>query len=236
MPHAPLLLGEVAGPEIAPATDEIASAIRSIDLGGTDTLVIASPHGGSSGLYALVEGDLDAFGCRGIGAAAPVGTGVGRGLAKQWGRPTQEGGADYGVVVPLRLLDRRDAPVVPVAFREGLAAPDAVAEAASFVEALRALDPPGTIAFVASANLSAGLDERSPVPSIEGAAAADDAVLRALREDPSGLVDLAGAIEGAASCAAATLAAFGMLFGGRSCDVLAYACPFGVGYPVAVVR
>jgi hypothetical protein len=137
--------------------------------------------------------------------------------------------ADHGVVVPLRLLSPA-APVVAVAFEEGSDGDEGLALA----EAVSKLA--GTIAFVASANLSAGLTDRSPVPSLEGATDADAAVVAALRADPGGLVQLAPSLTGARSCAAPTLAAFGSLFAGRRCDVLAYEHPFGVGYAVALTR
>lgn len=129
--------------------------------------------------------------------------------------------ADHGVVVPLRLLALA-VPVVAVAFAEGTETDEGLGEAVA------SLGP--NVAFVASANLSPGLDERSPLPSLEGAAEADAAVLAALREAPERVVAPPG------SCAASTLAAFGSLFAGRPCEVLAYEHPWGVGYAVAYTQ
>lgn len=228
MPHAPLLLPEIGGDEGAP----MAGAVAAVDLSGPEVLVIASPHGRATGVYAAPSGDLDAFGPRGLGVAAAPGE-LAETVAAAWARPVLVEPVDHGVVVPLRLL-APTVPVVAVAFEEGMTAGEAVAEGAALASALSSV--PRSVVFVASANLSAGLDDRSPVPSLEGAAEADAHVLAALRDDPARLVDHATEVERAGSCAAAPLAAFGALFAGRRCDVLAYAHPFGVGYAVARAR
>lgn len=207
----------------------MAAAVRSVDLSGASAIVLASPHGPVTGVYRTPAGDLDAFGPRGLTAAADPAEDLALSLSEAWGRPLLHEGADHGVVVPLRLLSP-SVPVVAVAFEEGSDAD----EGAALAEAVSKLGE--TIAFVASANLSAGLTDRSPVPSLEGAAAADAAVVDALRGDPAGLVRLAPSLTDAASCAAPVLAAFGSLFAGRPCDVLAYEHPFGVGYAVAITR
>lgn len=228
VPHAPLLLAEVAGEARAAAGAPVREAVASIDLGDVDVVVIASPHGRATGVYASPAGDLDGFGPKGIGAVPPADPALAVQLAEAWGRPLLLEEADHGVVVPLRLLPVLDVPVVAVAFEEGAGADGARALAATLSGR--------RVAFVASANLSAGLDERSPLPSLDGAAAADDAVLSALRERPGELADLGPVLERAGSCAGAPLTAFGVLFGRRPCDVLAYEHPFGVGYAVAVTR
>ncbi len=194
----------------------MAAAVASLDFPGAEVIVLASPHGTRTGVYRVPSGDLDAFGPRGIAAEAEPGP-AGE-LARAWGRPVIDDKADYGIVVPLRLLAPA-APVVAVAFAEGSEDDDGLANAVA------SLDP--TVAFVASANLSPGLGPRSPLPSLEGAAEADAAVLTALREAPE------RAVVPPESCAAPTLAAFGALFAGRTCEVLAYEHPFGVGYAVA---
>jgi hypothetical protein len=218
----------VAGEARAAAGASIRKAVASIDLGDVEAVVIASPHGRATGVYASPAGDLDAFGPKGIGVSPPADPALAGQLAEAWGRPLLLEAADHGVVVPLRLLPALDAPVVAVAFEEG-AGPDGARALAATLSGRR-------IAFVASANLSAGLDERSPLPSLPGARAADKAVVAALREDPRALAANGDVLERAGSCAAAPLAAFGVLFAKRSCDVLAYGHPFGVGHAVAVTR
>lgn len=235
-PHAPLLLPEVAGSKNASRTGSVGHAVASLDLGRPDVVVIASPHGRSSGVYSGCAGDLDAFGPRGIEVAAETEPDVVASLAAAWGTTVVDERVDHGVVVPLRLLRAGGAAVVAISFAEGLEADEAVAEGEALAAALRDVASGTRVAFVASANLSAGHGERAPLPSIEGAAETDAAVIRCLRDEPAGLSGLAAALAAGGSCAAAPLAAFGMLFGGRRCDVLAYDHPFGVGHAVASAR
>lgn len=224
VPHAPVLLEEVAGRNSA-AGSSLRAVVGSIDL-GVGAAVIASPHGKTTGVYRRAAGGLDGLGPRGISVEASE-TPFTAALARTWGKPLLDPPADHGVVVPMKLL-RVHGPVVAVAFAEGAPDDDGLADA------LRAAGFEGT--FVASANLSAGLDERSPVPSIEGAADVDAAVVRALEHGPRDLTGMAGDLARASSCAAGPLAAFGSLFGDASCEVLAYEHPFGVGHVVAVTR
>lgn len=209
----------------AEKTAGVRAAIEAVSLDGV--VVIASPHGRRTGVYASPSGDLDGFGPRGLTVAAPGDEELARDLARAWDAPLLEEPADHGIVVPLRFL-RVPAAVVAVAFEDGSG------DGASLASALASLDRP--FSFVASANLSAGLTERAPLPSLEGAAETDEAALSALRESPESLTDLGPALVAAGSCAAPALAAFGSLFGGRACDVVAYDHPFGVGYAVAVTR
>ena len=209
-------------------------AIRDIRLPGADVVVIVSPHGATTGVYRAAAGNLDAFGPRGMAVDAPPTVDLAAAVATAWDRPLLDGLADHGVVVPLRLVDTGDTPVVAVAFEEDLAPEAAVAEGESLARALHAND--ATIAFVASAHTSAGLTEKAPLPSLPGASEADEAVLAALRSDPGELVACLDALAAAGSCSVAPLAAFALLCGARPSELLAYEHPFGVGYPVAVTR
>ncbi len=228
VPHAPLLLPEVVA---ADGTAPVREAMRSIDLRDADLIVIAAPHGRSTGIYTRTTGNLDAFGPRGIDVAKPTDAVFAQTLARSWGGRLLDAALDHGAVVPLRLLETRGAPVVAVAFREG-ALP--VEEARRLARAVTAAADGRRIAFVASANTSAGLSERAPLPSLEGAAAVDRCVLRALRERPGDLPACADDLVRAGSCGAGPLAAFGFLFPEEKCSVAAYERPFGVGYAVAV--
>ncbi|HYP22300.1 MAG TPA: hypothetical protein VEV43_01895 [Actinomycetota bacterium] len=214
-------------PEIGGAGTAATKATAGLDLAGAETIVIASPHSTRTGVYKAARGDLDAFGPRGIDVSAETDAEAVEALAARWGRPVLDAPADHGIVVPLRLIEP-SVPVVTVAFAEGAdaAEPEGLADAVSSLG--------GAVAFVASANLSAGLTERSPLPSLPGAAEADAAVLDALRQDPAALAHVD--FESAGSCAAPVLATFGSLFAGHPCDVLAYEHPFGVGYAVARTR
>lgn len=214
-------------PEVGGAGTAATKAMSELDLAGAETIVIASPHGTGTGVYRMPGGNLDAFGPRGIDVSAETDAEAAETLAARWGRPVLDAPADHGIVVPLRLIEA-SAPVVAVAFAEGAGA----AEGEGLADAVSSLG--GAVAFVASANLSAGLTERSPLPSLPGAAEADTAVLDALRHDPAALANVD--FERAGSCAAPVLATFGSLFAGCPCDVLAYEHPFGVGYAVARTR
>lgn len=225
VPHAPLLLPEVAGPANASRTEALAAAVASVDLSGVDVVVIASPHGTSAGVYADPAGDLDAFGPRGVRVDPSTDEALVRALAAAWGLPVLDVPADHGVVVPLRLLSI-EAPVVAISLDD----------AEEFAGALQRCAGDRAVAFVASANLSAGLGPAAPLPSLDGAEEADAAVLEALRTDPGLLARQGPVLERAGSCAAAPLAVFGSLFAGRPCEVLSYDAPFGVGHVVAVAR
>ena len=228
VPHAPLLLEAVAG---RPVAHRVVAAAQGLAFPPADVLVVASPHGRATGVYLGASGDLDAFGPPGVSATAAPEPGFARELAGAWGRPLLDEPVDHGVVVPLLLLDAT-APVVAVAFAEGLDAETAIAEAEGLVHALDAAGR--TVVFVASANTSAGLTERSPVPSIPGAAEAEADVLEALQSDPGDVTALLPAMARAGSCAAGPLAAFSSLCRGRRCELLAYEAPVGVGYAVAI--
>ncbi|MDQ3913724.1 MAG: hypothetical protein M3323_00105 [Actinomycetota bacterium] len=221
----------MAGRGVAPAVTGVA---RSLSFREAQVVVVASPHGAATGVYAAPCGDLDAFGPRGIDAAAATDPSFVHALAERWGFPVLDAPADHGIVVPLRLLGTGSTPVVAVTFEEGLGTGEAVAEAESLAAALTGASE--TIAFVASANTSAGLTERAPLPSLPGAAAADDALLDALSTDPRLVPACLPALARAGSCAAGPLAALAIVLGTRPCDVLAYEHPAGVGYLVAVAR
>ncbi|MFN2588715.1 MAG: hypothetical protein ABR613_11440 [Actinomycetota bacterium] len=226
-----MLLEEVAGRAAAPA---VSAAARGLRFPQDARILLASPHGAGTGVYAAPRGDLDGFGPRGISVAATADRSFARDLAGAWERPLLDEPADHGIVVPLRLLDTGDAPVVAVAFEEGLDAAAVVDEAKALVAGLDGVR--GPVAFVASANTSAGLGDAAPLPSLPAAAAADAAALDALRRDPRLLVPLLPDLAAAGSCAVGPLAALALLLGDRPCDVRAYEHPAGVGYAVAATR
>ncbi len=233
MPHAPLLLREVAGNRV-PA---IADAVRSLQLGDPDVVVVISPHGDRSGVYRRATGCLDAFGPRGITVDAPTDESVVEKLAAEADLPVLEEEADHGVVVPLRLLDTGGAPVVAVTFAEGgHDLRTLFAEAAAVARALP-LAATGTTAVVFSVNTSAGLSDRSPLPALPRARDVERAVLDALREDPARLSDRLPVLDrDAGSCGAAPLATAAALFSRTPFGLDAYEHPFGVGYAVASTR
>jgi aromatic ring-opening dioxygenase LigB subunit len=221
-------LTEVAGKVVAP---DVIEAARGLSLGDPSIIVLASPHGRATGVYASPAGDLGPFGRSDVAASAPTDRGVVAELARAWGRPVLDAPADHGIVVPLRLLGPRDVPVIALTFEEGREAAATTGEAETLAGALG--EVAGTVAFVASANTSAGLTERAPLPSLPGAEAAEHALLDALESDPRRVPSCLPALTEAGSCAAGPLAALSFLLGDRRCKVLAYGHPVGVGYAVA---
>ena len=218
VPHAPLLLPELESPEVADAARSVREAVRTIDFGDADLLVVVSPHGPETGAYEDLSGDLSTFGVDGVEVNAITSAVPGLGAVKQ--------PVDHGVLVPLRLLSW-NGPVAGVCFAEEGGVRDVVpVERAISSVAER-------VGVVVSANLSAGLTPRAPLTEIEGAAAAEKDMVEALRSDVGSLLHGARALPG--SCSASTLMWMGRLFGGRAAQVLAHEWPVGVGYLVAEV-
>lgn len=236
VPHAPLLLPQVTGPETASAGTTIREALSEIDPGAADVVVILSPHGRETGVYESPRGSLDEFGYNNVGVELNKNPELNASLAEAWGRPLLQHPIDYGIFVPLILWEPKEKPVLPISIvavtvSESASEDDAV----SFCEALRSIDSDRRVLFVASANGSAGLSPRAPLTQIEGARELEDRLLEALEGDPAGIEDAARALGAdAGSCGVGPLIAFARLFAGRSSRVLAHEAPVGVGYTVAV--
>lgn len=212
VPHAPLLLPEIAGPEVAAAAGSIGDAIRSIDLGEADAILLLTPHAPTAGVYRAKKGDLSGFGVSDVEVSLKAHPR----LAKSLGLPTVDGPLDHGVVVPLR-IGGWDLPVVAIGVEEGMS-----------IEPGSDID----VAVVASVNGSTGLSARAPSMEIPGAARAQEDFMAALERDVSAAARLY--LPGA--CGPVVLGAFADAFAGRRADVLAYEAPVGVGYVVAQVR
>jgi len=241
LPHAPVLLPEISGERAARVTHTLRVAARSIEFDDADVVVLLSPHGPASGVYGKVRGSLEAFGLPGVATDRATDPALLSRLARAWGRPVLPGPVDHGVVVPLA-LGSFSGPVIAAAVAEatGPAGPHgdgAAAQGGAFAEALSELAQGCGVAFVASANTSAGLTQAAPLSELEGAKAAEKRLLRALAQggDSVGEAALRAQRDGG-SCAAGPLAAFGALFEGVPAEVHAYGHPFGVGYLVATAR
>ena len=145
-----------------------------------------------------------------------------------WPKPRYQ--LDHGVLVPLLLLGGK-LPVVAAGLDEELPAEAAIEKGRAFVEALADVD--ARIAFVASANTSAGLSARAPLGLVEGAEESERTLIEVLS---TGTGDVDSALRDVAavgsSCAAGPLAAF-MTLWPRGAQVSSYERPFGVGYLVA---
>jgi hypothetical protein len=220
-----------------------------LDLGGPDLVVIVSPHGRTSGVYQDVGGSFTEFGVTGFSLDHATDAAAASDLAAAWGKPLVHDRVDHGVLVPLALLAVGNVPVVAVALQDttsdstGLApsrsaAVEAVAEdARGLAGAVEELCRERNVTFLASANTSAALNPRAPVTGLPGAQEMEERTFAALRHDVGELEDLAADLwRLGGSCAAGPLVALSRLFAGRPAAVLAYECPFGVGYPVAVAR
>ncbi|MGH2788809.1 MAG: hypothetical protein ACRDJV_13050 [Actinomycetota bacterium] len=232
LPHAPLLVPGVAGDALEPELHPIRSAARAIDFDGVDAIVVLSPHGEASGVYAQSKADLCAFGVPDSAIEWRTDDDLVRRLAAAWEVDVLDGPVDHGVAVPVA-LSRPAVPVIGACLPEGTGVSES---AMRFAQALGHSSGEATLAFVASVNTSAGLTPRAPFTELPGARAIE-ARLRTALEDDSGRVDgVVTELEAVGrSCGAGPLAVFGALFSGRAATVAAHEWPVGVGYMVATV-
>jgi aromatic ring-opening dioxygenase LigB subunit len=238
VPHAPLLLPELTSDEVAASALRIRTTCAELHFEGADAVVVLSPHAATSCVYRAARGSLDGFGVTGIGVDVPTEGTLAETLAEAWDEPLVDEPVDHGIVVALRLLEGIAAPLVCAGVEEGLGPTSEVRDRAiSFADSVLSLAEIRAIAFVASANTSAGLSPRGPLTELPGAADVERRALDALDSDSSALTELGEDLARVAgSCGAGPLIAFGRLLGGRRSRLLAYEAPVGVGYPVAVVR
>lgn len=235
VPHAPVLLPEV-NPAAAEAARPYLAAIGSLDWGSAEVVVVVSPHGSRTGVYRRVAGSLDDFGVRGMDREWPTASEELVDLARSWGSDVLDDPIDHGVFVPLVLGCAHGLPVIAVALAErpgpaGGGTPACAEKLAQVVENLGA-----RAVFIASAHTSAALSAKAPVTGLLHARATEQEALESLRGDAGSLCTTAEKLLTlAGTCSASSLAAFGHRFGGRTSEVLAYGCPFGVGYLVAAV-
>jgi hypothetical protein len=258
VPHAPLLSEWVSGREVSSACATTLGSLDAFraggryDLGRADVLVIASPHGRSTGIYATIDGSLEGFGAGLPGLEAPGDEDAAELMAAHSGLPFGAGPVDHGVVVPLLLLVGGPDPDEDGSIETEVLSPlkvppivacvqgeddDPFAFGRAVAQAATQLAKERSVAILASAHTSAGLTPRAPLTELEGARDFDDAILATLGRDAGGLADAdAAAWAAQGSCGAGPLTAFGHLFKGSAAEVLSYESPFGVGYLVAGVE
>lgn len=211
--------------------------MASLELAGVELSVLLSPHGPRSGVYHTALGSLADFGIPGVSVERDGDRAAATQLAEDWGKPMLDDRVDHGAVVPLALI--ATGPVVVASLGDytgprAAAADAAIADAAAFAAAVRSLARSRNIAFIASANLAAGLSPRAPLTELPEAAALEREVVEACATDVARLADLAPALAAqGGSCAAGPLVALAHLFAGTAAAVLAHESPFGVGYLVA---
>lgn len=236
VPHAPLLVPGVLAEPPADVADA-ATATAEVDVSGADVVVLVSPHGHASGVYAEVGGSLASAGPGGFDVGAPTDAGAVGEVAGRWGKPVLDGPCDHGIIVPMLLMDV-DAPVVAVTLAHstgpGARHPEAAAgEGRDLAAALAPLLRRRRAAVVASAHTSAAIGAAAPLPDRPAAARLEAAVLGSLAE-PAGLAAIPAALwADAGSCGAGPLTCLGLVLGGRGLSRTHYSHPFGVGYLVA---
>jgi aromatic ring-opening dioxygenase LigB subunit len=236
-PHAPLLLPEVVGEDVAAETEAVRTQLRSLSLDDADLVVVLSPHARTSGVYGSVVGTLQDFGVPGIEVQRQTDANAVRALADLWNRPVRDSPIDHGVLVPLMMLPTGEIPIVAAGIMEAQAPAsfdEAIADALTLAEAIVTFARDRSIWLVISAHTSSALTARAPLTEREEAKMVEIAVLEALRGDPSTLESSIRALwSDGGSCSPGTLAVVARVFAGRTSEVLAYQHPFGVGYAVA---
>lgn len=231
VPHAPILLPEVS-PGHAAATDSVRSALGSLSFDEVDAIVLVTPHGPATGVYQDVKGSLDDFGVAGVSLECATDPVVRDELTAAWGVPLIDEPIDHGALVPILTLSPR-VPVVVASVGENLTAENAAGAGDGLAAALASMSET-RLAFIASANLSAGIGPRAPFPDLPGAEPLERSAVLACETDVAGLAELAPELAtGAESCGAGPLTAFGRLFAGTKAEVMTHEHPFGVGYLVA---
>ena len=239
VPHAPVLLPEVASRETETTSKRVRAALAGLDWEGVDVIVIVSPHGAATGVYAPARTSLDELGVSGVDVSWPTDEDASAELARRWGQRQIHEPPDHGIAVPIAAGCASGKRVVAATIEDVVASGGAVLErslsaAAALADALRGLAEKRSVAVAASAHTSAALSPRAPLTERAEALATEERVLNGLRSDAGSLVDLARPlwVDGGA-CGVAALSVFGHLFAGRGADVVLYECPVGIGYIVA---
>jgi hypothetical protein len=239
VPHAAVLLPQLASLETRAASKAVHAALADLEWDGVDVVVIVSPHGSTSGVYAGAQTSLDDLGVSGIDVSWTPDEHTSAELARAWGRRQVNEAADHGIAVPVAAGCASGKLVVAAAIEDVVASDGSALERSlsaspALADALRALAENRSVGVVASAHTSAALSERAPLTERPDARATEERVLTGLRSDAGSLVDLARPlwVDGRA-CGVAVLSLFGRLFAGKPADVVLYDCPVGIGYMVA---
>lgn len=203
--------------------------IAKIEVPPGATLVVVSPYADETFIYAAAEGSMASFGVSDVAARFATGVGVKTRLAELMQVPIEDRSLDHGALVPLMLLAVPNEAVV-------IGVSD-VSDAPGVSRALGMLTADTEVFVVASANTSACLTERAPLPYSYDAVRLESRLITELETDCKVATTMATELaEVGGSRSAPTLAVFGELFAGVRGDVLAYGSPFGVGYLVATAE
>ena len=220
VPHAPLLLEEVS-PGNGPVR-VIRAAIAGIAVSPDAIVIVVTPHGDGSFVYARPTGSLAGFGIDGVHVNQRMVEPEAYEGFERWS-PSVEKPLDHGALIPLRLLGLSN-PVVAVSVAGD------VPELARVIEDLAGRHE---VFVICSAHTSARLSERAPLPYSSDAVQLDKRFVTEVEDDCSVARTLARELASVGgSCSEATLALFGELFAGSPGSLRAYEAPFGVGYSV----
>lgn len=229
-----------ASPLPSEETEDIRASVAGLEL-DPGPVVVVSPHGDTTGVYAATEGSLAGFGVPEAAVGRPTDTTIRERVVRAWRRPLLDNDPDHGVIVPLLCGLAADRPVVGVTLREvtgaGAASFDEVIDdAVRLGESLRELLARGEISLVASVNTAAALTPRAPLTERPAARAVERRLLEALGRGLDTADEIAGELwlEGG-SCAAGPLVALSHAVPEARAVPLVYDHPYGVGYLVAKV-
>lgn len=229
VPHAPLLLPDLQSDEIARETSDIRSAIRGIDLGDAEAIVLVSPHSRDVGVYASVQGDLSEFGIPSTIGDFKTDDALVAAISEAGGLPVLTAAVDYAVLVPA-LIAEWDLPIVAVGLQEG-----STKTTRELTHALADGRLP-RVALIGSAHGSAALSPRAPLTLRPEARDVEATFLGALQRDIAEVISLLPAMtDVGGSCGGPVFEVFASLFEGREARLLAYRAPVGVGYLVAQI-
>ena len=219
VPHAPLLLEQVSpGNE---SVRKVRASITGIEVSPDAIVIVASPHGNGSFVYALPTGSLTDFGIDGVEVDQRMAAHETHGF-EQWNQSVERP-LDHGALVPLRLLAMTNAALA-------VSVADHVSNLARVIEDVASR---AEVFVICSAHSSARLSERAPLPYSPDAVQLDKRLVAEVEDDCGVVRALAPELASVGgSCSEATLALFGELFAGSAGSVRAYEAPFGVGYPV----
>jgi aromatic ring-opening dioxygenase LigB subunit len=220
VPHAPLLLEEISpGDESVRA---IRAAIAGIAVSTDAIVVVVTPHGDGSFIYARPWGSLAGFGIDGVAVDLRMAGPEVHDVFARWAHIVEDR-LDHGALVPLHLLDVSN-PVVAVSV---------AGDVPGLARSIRDIATHHEVFVICSAHTSARLSERAPLPYSPDAVQLDKRFVAEVEDDCGFARTLAPELASVGgSCSGSTLALFGELFAGSPGSLRAYEAPFGVGYPV----
>ncbi|MFP5298570.1 MAG: hypothetical protein ACLGHL_06260 [Actinomycetota bacterium] len=232
VPHAPVLVA--ASPAERPSL-HLGAALRVLVQDPPDLVVICSPHGSTTGVYASASGDLAGHGLPDVATRREVSPSS-EVLASAWSRPLITDPADHGIVVPVALAAIPDGTEVVACCLEEWTGQDersastAIEAGASLAEALKLAFEGRKVAYVASAHGSAALSPRAPLTERPEGIELERRLHAAFLSGVEQLSGIGAAEwEEAGCCGAGPLIALAHLVRGPA-ELLAYDAPFGVGY------